>query len=224
VLNNNIEAVVSKVSKTPDDISDDETKSIVEKLCDKYFDVRATGAVLATGLLKGQTYAQVRGPLQVSFSRSIDPVQIIPITMTRGCVTNDKEIVRGKEVDNDKGRTMGSKTIVPYGCYVCKISINAGDAARTGFDEKDLDLTLKALTMMFDQDKSAARSQMAAQKLFVFKHSSSLGEAPSNKLFEAIKITKKPEVKFPRSFSDYTVTVDSDTLKKWSGVDLIEKL
>jgi CRISPR-associated protein Csd2 len=223
VLNNCIKTVVDKVVKNPDDISNDDTVSVVSGLCDKYFDIRSFGAVLATGLLKGQPFAQVRGPIQVGFSRSIDPIQTTPFTITRNCVTDEKERnSQGKEVDNTKGRTMGSKSIISYGAYICKISINGGDAKRTGFSQEDLDLVLKSLTLMFDQDKSSARSQMATQKLFVFKHKTEMGDAPSNKLFDAIKIQKKSEVKFPRSFSDYEVMVDTDSLKKWNGVELTE--
>jgi CRISPR-associated protein Csd2 len=223
ILNNCIKTVVDETVKDSKDMSDENAASVVEGLCDKYFDIRSFGSVLSTGLLKGQQSAQVRGPVQVGFSRSLDPIQTIPITITRNCVTDEKERnARGEEVENTKGRTMGSKNIIPYGAYICKISVNGGDAKRTGFSQEDLDLLLKSLTLMFDQDKSSARSQMATQKLFVFKHKTELGDAPSNKLFDAIKIQKKPDVKFPRSFLDYDVSVDTDSLLKWSGVKLTE--
>jgi len=227
ILNNSIKSVVDGITKDPKkdpkNITDKETISAADELCDKYFDIRSFGAMLSTGMLKGQLFAQVRGPVQVSFSRSIDSILTIPITITRDCVTDEKEKNnRGEEIENTKGRTMGSKNIIPYGAYVCKISVNAGDAHRTGFSQEDLDLVLKSLTLMFDQDKSAARNQMATQKLFVFKHKTALGDAPSNKLFDAIHIKKKNDVKYPRSFSDYEITIDTESLTKWNGVELIE--
>jgi CRISPR-associated protein Csd2 len=175
-------------------------------LCKRYYDVRAFGAVMSTGPNAGQ----VRGPVQFSFSRSVEP--ILPMEL---CIT------RVTDVDKEEGE-MGRKNIIPYGLYVCHGFINANLAKETGFSDADLELLWEALKNMFDHDRSAARTEVAAQKLIVFRHSSLLGNAPANKLFELVKVERKPEVKFARKFADYTVSIDKAGLP--AGVEVVEML
>ncbi|MDE5882152.1 MAG: type I-C CRISPR-associated protein Cas7/Csd2 [Muribaculaceae bacterium] len=173
-----------------------------QALCDRYYDIRAFGAVIATKDKQGQ----VRGPIQLTFGRSVDPVVSINHAITRMAVT--------KESDKDKERTMGRKATVPYGLYVAHGFVNANLANQTGFNQDDLQLLWDALTNMFDNDRSAARGMMAARKLIVFEHSSKLGNAPAHKLFDLVEVHKKPEVDSPRSFADYEVTVNKSALPK----------
>jgi CRISPR-associated protein Csd2 len=183
-------------------------------MCQNFYDIRTFGAVLSVG----DNCGQVRGPVQLNFSRSIDPIVQQEVTITRLTVTREEEA--------DKERTMGRKHIVPYGLYRVEGYISAklaNDPTKgTGFSEEDLDLFWEALINMFEHDRSAARGKMATRRLFVFKHDSDLGNAPAHKLFELVKVQRKPEANPPRSFSDYEVTVDeADVLKV---VKLIEKL
>ena len=173
----------------------DQKDAAKKALCDKYFDIRAFGAVIATKDKQGQ----VRGPIQLTFARSVDPIATEEHSITRMAVT--------KEADMNKERTMGRKSTVPYGLYVCHGFISASLARQTGFDEDDLRLFWEALKNMFDVDHSAARGLMSAQKLLVFKHDSVLGNAPANKLFDLVKI-KKTCNGVARKFSDYEVDVD----------------
>lgn len=183
-------------------------------MCANFFDIRTFGAVLSTGLNCGQ----VRGPVQLNFSRSIDPIVQQEVTITRQTVTREEEA--------DKERTMGRKHIVPYGLYRVEGYISAklaNDPTKgTGFSEEDLELLWEAIINMFEHDRSAARGKMATRKLFVFKHESELGNAPAHKLFELIQVERKPEVNPPRSFNDYVVMVDWDKVP--SGVTLTEKI
>ncbi|MDE7419479.1 MAG: type I-C CRISPR-associated protein Cas7/Csd2 [Muribaculaceae bacterium] len=179
-----------------------------QALCDKYYDIRAFGAVIATKDKQGQ----VRGAIQFTFGRSVDPVVSLNHAITRMAVT--------KESDKDKERTMGRKATVPYGLYVAHGFVNANLANQTGFNKDDLQLLWEALGNMFDNDRSAARGLMSARKLIVFEHDSKLGNAPANKLFDLVKITKLPDVESPRSFSDYEVTIDKEKLPK--GVSIKE--
>lgn len=183
-------------------------------MCENFFDVRTFGAVMTTEVNCGQ----VRGPVQLNFSRSIDPITQQEVTITRQAVTRIEEL--GKE------RTMGRKHIVPYGLYRVEGYISArlaNDPVKgTGFSEDDLALLWEALLNMFEHDHSAARGKMATRKLVVFKHASDLGNAPSHRLFERVRVTRKPEVVVPRSFPDYIVTIDRDKVPE--GVEIIEKL
>lgn len=179
-----------------------------QALCDKYFDIRAFGAVIATKDKQGQ----VRGTVQLTFGRSVDPVVSLSHAITRMAVT--------KESDKDKERTMGRKATVPYGLYVVHGFVNANLANQTGFNDADLQLLWDALGNMFDHDRSAARGLMSARKLIAFEHDSKLGNAPANKLFDLVKVEKKPEVESPRSFADYKVTIDTEKLPK--GVTINE--
>lgn len=183
-------------------------------MCANFFDVRTFGAVMTTDVNCGQ----VRGPVQINFSRSIDPITQQEVTITRQAVTRPEDL--GKE------RTMGRKHIVPYGLYRAEGYVSAKLANEpqkgTGFTDEDLGLLWDALKEMFEHDHSAARGKMATRKLIVFKHQSDLGNAPSHKLFERVQVARKPEAIMPRQFSDYMVTVDYDALP--DGVEIIEML
>ncbi len=183
-------------------------------MCQNFYDIRTFGAVLSVG----DNCGQVRGPVQLNFSRSIDPIVQQEVTITRLTVTREEEA--------DKERTMGRKHIVPYGLYRVEGYISAklaNDPTKgTGFSEEDLELFWEALVNMFEHDRSAARGKMATRRLFVFKHDSDLGNAPAHKLFELVKVSKKPEANPPRSFGDYEVVVDKAGVPQ--GVELIEKL
>ena len=178
-------------------------------MCKTYFDVRSFGAVIATSGKQDQ----VRGPIQLTFARSVSPIIPKENTITRMAVT--------KESDLQKERTMGSKATVPYGLYVCHGFISANLAQQTGFSEEDLSLFWDALKNMFDVDRSAARGLMSAQKLIVFKHDSILGNAPANKLFNLVNV-EKTCIGAPRKFEDYIVTIDYQNLP--SGVTIEEMI
>lgn len=186
---------------------DDSVKSAKDKtaaarafMCKNYYDIRTFGAVMSTGKNAGQ----VRGPIQLTFARSMDPIATAEHSITRMAVATEKEA----EKQNGDNRTMGRKATIPYGLYVCHGFISASLAKQTGFSEEDLNLFFEALKNMFDVDRSAARGLMSAQKLIVFKHDSVLGNAPANKLFDLVKIEKNTDAA-PRSFKDYTMTVDT---------------
>ena len=181
----------------------DKTSAARNVMCHKYYDIRAFGAVMSTGKNAGQ----VRGPIQLTFARSVDPIATAEHSITRMAVATEKEA----EKQSGDNRTMGRKATVPYGLYVCHGFISASLAKQTGFSEEDLDLFFEALKNMFDVDRSAARGLMSAQKLIVFRHDSILGNAPANKLFDLVSIEKNtPDA--PRSFKDYTVTIDKSNL------------
>jgi CRISPR-associated protein Cas7/Csd2, subtype I-C/DVULG len=169
-----------------------------EAMCKKYYDVRTFGAVLSTGKNAGQ----VRGPIQLTFARSIDPIVFLEHAITV-CVARDTQKSYASQIS-----IQGRKSTIPYGLYVCHGFVSASLAKQTGFTEDDLNLFWQALTNMFDVDRSAARGLMSAQKLIVFKHENELGNAPANKLFDLVTIERKPECQVARSFSDYTVSID----------------
>ncbi|PWI57576.1 type I-C CRISPR-associated protein Cas7/Csd2 [Sulfoacidibacillus thermotolerans] len=177
-------------------------------MCDKYYDIRAFGAVMTTGVNCGQ----VRGPVQFSFAKSIDPISPQEITITRMAVTNER--------DAEKERTMGRKSIVPYGLYRMEGFVSAPLANQTNFGEEDLELLWSALLNMFDHDRSAARGKMATQKLIIFEHSTVLGNAPAHKLFNLVKVTRKSGVDIARSFDDYEMLIGEAP----QGVTIIERL
>ncbi|MBQ0121645.1 MAG: type I-C CRISPR-associated protein Cas7/Csd2 [Bacteroidales bacterium] len=176
----------------------DKTEAARMFMCKNYYDIRTFGAVMTTGKNAGQ----VRGAVQLTFARSIDPVAAMEHSITRMAVTTEKEA----EKQGGDNRTMGRKATVPYGLYVCHGFISANLAQQTGFDEDDLQLFWDALTGMFDCDRSAARGMMSPQKLIVFKHDSVLGNAPANKLFDLVEVKKTCDGA-PRSFKDYEVTI-----------------
>jgi len=202
------DAVKSKVK------NGDKTEAARKWMCSNYYDIRTFGAVMSTGKNAGQ----VRGPIQLTFGRSVDPVVALEHSITRMAVATEAEA----EKQGGDNRTMGRKFTVPYGLYYSKGFISAHLAAQTGFDEVDLELFWEALKNMFDHDHSAARGMMSTRKLIVFKHSTALGSAPAHKLFDAIKIEKKDQTKPTRSFDDYTVTIDKSSIPE--GVEVIEML
>lgn len=180
-------------------------------MCKNFFDVRTFGAVMSTGVNCGQ----VRGPVQLTFARSVDPIIAQEHSITRMAVATEAE---AEKQDGDN-RTMGRKHTVPYGLYAAHGFVSSFLAKQTGFSEDDLDLLWQALAQMFEHDRSAARGEMATRGLYIFKHDSELGNAPAHVLFERIKAERKVDV--PRSFADYDVTVDEATLP--AGVSLLRK-
>ena len=197
----------SEIDKAHDD---EEVKKAKDKtaaarlfMCKNYYDIRTFGAVMSTGKNAGQ----VRGPIQFTFARSVDPIATAEHSITRMAVATENEA----EKQNGDNRTMGRKATVPYGLYVCHGFISASLAKQTGFSEEDLQLFFEALKNMFDVDRSAARGLMSAQKLIVFRHDSILGNAPANKLFDLVKIEKNTDNP-PRAFGDYTVTIDKNAI------------
>lgn len=177
----------------------DKTEAARMFMCKNYYDIRTFGAVMSTGKNAGQ----VRGAIQLTFARSVDTIATAEHSITRMAVATEKEA----EKQGGDNRTMGRKATVPYGLYVCHGFVSANLAQQTGFSEEDLELFWDALKNMFDVDRSATRGLMSAQKLIVFKHDSVLGNAPANKLFDLVKVEKVCDGA-PRSFSDYTVTID----------------
>ena len=180
---------------------------VTKFMCDNFFDIRSFGAVMTTGVNCGQ----VRGPVQMCFAESVDPVMPMEMSITRMAVT--------KEEDAEKERTMGRKQYIPYGLYRVEGFVSASLAEKTGFSQEDLDLFFSALMNMFENDRSAARGLMSSRKLFVFKHESKLGNAPAHRLFEAVKVNRLiPDAQEARSFSDYAIEVGDIP----EGVELIE--
>lgn len=207
VLDNRVEDIYA-ISKVKDAPKERKKESAKKALCEKYFDIRAFGAVIATKEKQGQ----VRGPIQMTFARSIDPIFSHAHAITRMAVT--------KEADKEKERTIGRKATVPYGLYVAHGFISANLARQTEFSEEDLKIFWEALTNMFDNDRSAARGLMSVRKIIAFEHSSELGNAPANKLFDLVTIKKANEDSTPRSFGDYVISIDKDNLPE--GVRLVE--
>lgn len=181
-------------------------------MCKNYYDVRTFGAVMTTG----ENAGQVRGPIQLTFARSIDPIVSLEHSITRMAVATEAEA----EKQSGDNRTMGRKFTVPYGLYWANGFVSAHLAGQTGFDEDDLSLFWESLKNMFDHDRSAARGTMSTCKLIVFKHSSALGNAPTHKLFDLVKVERINKDKPARSFKDYSVTIDKDSLP--AGVELLE--
>ncbi len=181
--------------------SDDERNTVRKWMCANFYDVRTFGAVMSTQVDCGQ----VRGPVQMNFSRSIDPIVQQEVTITRVTVT---------QTEADKRTEMGRKHIVPYALYRAEGYVSAKLANQpgkgTGFSEADLELLWQALANMFEHDHSASRGKMVARKLIVFKHESELGNAPSHQLFDLISVERDPEVYPPRSYKDYDVQIDRD--------------
>lgn len=183
-------------------------------LCQNFYDIRTFGAVLSTGANAGQ----VRGPAQFTFARSVDPIVSLEHSITRMAVATEAEA----EKQGGDNRTMGRKFTVPYGLYRAHGFISAPLANQTGFSEEDLQLLWEALENMFEHDHSAARGLMGTRKLFIFEHTSKMGDAPVQKLFDAITVRRKDDSKPARDFSDYTVSVDKEKIP--ANVILIERL
>jgi CRISPR-associated protein Csd2 len=182
-------------------------------MCENFYDIRTFGAVMTTEVNCGQ----VRGPVQLAFAKSVEPIIPQEVSITRMAVTTKAEAEK-QQGDN---RTMGRKHIVPYGLYVAHGFVSAPLAEKTGFSDDDLNLLWDALANMFEHDRSAARGLMSSRKLIVFKHENKLGNAPAHKLFDLVQVNRAAGSSGPaRSFSDYAVTVGQAP----SGVQIIEKL
>ena len=172
-------------------------------MCEHFYDIRTFGAVMTTFVKNKLNCGQVRGPVQISFAQSIDPIVPNEITITRTAITTEADAA-------EKTTEMGRKSIVPYGLYRAEGFVSANLARKTtGFSEDDLNLLWEAIINMFEHDHSAARGKMAVRELIVFKHATELGNT-SYKLFDAVHVTKKEGVIAPRSYSDYTVTIDEE--------------
>ena len=212
--------------------NDEEAISLRRFMCDNFFDVRTFGAVMSTGINCGQ----VRGPVQLSFARSIEPVVPLEISITRMAATSEKENAGREKGDGDErreNRTMGRKHIVPHGLYRAHGFVSAKLAERTGFSQTDLAFLWEALANMFEHDHSAARGEMSTRKLIVFKHASALGNAPAHALFDRVTVGRVAgdEIRLPgdprldnlppaRRFSDYRVEIARDGLPE--GVEIIQ--
>lgn len=174
-------------------------------MCQNFFDIRTFGAVMTTFVKGALNCGQVRGPVQLGFARSVDPIVPQEVTITRVAITTEADAEK-------KGTEMGRKHIVPYGLYRAEGFVSANLARKTtGFSDEDLQLLWQAILNMFENDHSAARGKMAVRELIIFKHDSELGNAPSYKLFDAVTVARKDGIAVPRSYQDYTVTV-ADTL------------
>jgi len=224
----------AKTEKKLSPRTDEEEAKVRKFMCDNYFDVRTFGAVMSTGINCGQ----VRGPVQLSFARSIERIMPLEISITRMAATNEAEAkdrkTDGEDKDRRDNRTMGRKHIVPYGLYRAHGYVSAPLAKRTGFDEADLEFLWTTLGNMFDHDRSAARGEMQARRLIVFRHDSALGNAPAGPLFDRVTVARRHQgadydpdgpgtdnLPPARAFSDYAVHVDGAGMP--AGVTLIER-
>ena len=188
-----------KEAKKKDDQLDEKIRDV---MCQTFFDIRAFGAVMTTFVKGALNCGQVRGPVQLGFARSVDPILPQEVTITRVAITTESDAEK-------KGTEMGRKYIVPYGLYRAEGYISANLARKTtGFSEDDLNLLWQAILNMFELDHSAARGKMAVRELIVFRHDSELGNAPAYKLFDLVTAERKPGVVTPRAYRDYTVSVD----------------
>jgi len=203
VLNNQHKQAYSALGIEPEakKLPKEEAKAreLTAWMCKNFFDVRAFGAVMTTEVNTGQ----VRGPIQMAFATSVEPVLPLEVSITRVAVTNERDL--------EKERTMGRKHILPYGLYRAHGFISAKLAERTGFSEEDLKLFWRALTNLFEHDRSAARGEMSARKLIVFKHDNPMGNAPAHMLFDKVKVARVGDSSAPaRSFGDYRVEIDQN--------------
>jgi CRISPR-associated protein Csd2 len=203
ILNNTNKNAYDSLKLEPEEkkLPKDEKQAakVTEFMCDSFYDIRAFGAVMTTKVNCGQ----VRGPVQFSFSKSIDPIVQQEVSITRIAVTDESDKAA------ESGHTMGKKFIVPYGLYRMEGYISPYFAKQTGFSDDDKDVLFDALKNMFEHDRSAARGKMAVRKLYVFKHDSELGNAQAHKLFELISVKRKDESKPARAFGDYEISVQA---------------
>lgn len=183
---------------------------IKERLCKDYFDVRMFGAVLSTGDFNA---GQVRGPVQLTFARSLDPVLPLDLTITRVAITRAQDRER-KETE------MGQKPMIPYGLYLAKGHYNPYLGEQTGVSMEDLEVFWAALGSMLEFDRSASRGEMACRGCYIFSHDTPLGNAPSHKLFDLVSVRRKADVQAPRLFQDYVVTVTDPSMANFKGVSL----
>lgn len=212
--------------------NEDEAVRLRDFMCRNFFDVRAFGAVMSTGINTGQ----VRGPVQMTFAQSVEPIVPQEISITRMAATNEaekKQRSEGQEEGNDRtdNRTMGRKYIVPYGLYRSHGFISAKLAERTGFSDADLDVLREAIASMFEHDRSAARGEMAMRKAIVFKHANALGNAPAHSLFDRVKVGRNVDGEFrnidrrldnlppAREFADYKIEIDRNGLPEGVEID-----
>ena len=184
--------------------SADDVSQARQWMCQNFFDVRTFGAVMSTGVNCGQ----VRGPVQLTFARSVEPIVALEHSITRMAVATEGEAEK-QQGDN---RTMGRKHTVPYGVYVAHGFVSSFLAKQTGFGEDDLELVFQALSQMFEHDRSAARGEMSTRGLYVFKHDSELGNAPAHALFDRLQVTPKEPGAVARSFDAYSVVFDGQSL------------
>ncbi len=215
--------------------NDEEAQELRKFMCRNFFDVRTFGAVMSTGINCGQ----VRGPVQLTFAHSVEPIVPQEISITRMAATSEKEKAEREAGSDDNtrtdNRTMGRKHIVPYGLYRAHGFVSAKLAERTGFSESDVAFLFEALTNMFEHDRSAARGEMTSRKLIIFKHANSLGNAPAHALFERVKVGRSVNGEYreingassdnfspARSFSDYCIKIEREGLP--DGVEMIERL
>ena len=221
-LNTSDKEACAYVGVDPDKLKDAKKKDehLDEKLrdfmCSNFYDIRTFGAVMTTFVKGALNCGQVRGPVQLGFARSVDPILPQEVTITRVAITTEEDAAK-------KGTEMGRKFIVPYGLYRAEGFVSANLARKTtGFDEDDLALLWKAILNMFENDRSAARGMMAVRKLVIFKHDSELGNAPAWKLFKLVDVQRKPEIAAPRSFEDYQFSVDTDHLPQGVTCQIME--
>jgi len=210
ILNNLINEI-EPAKKDKEKRTGDEVETARQNMCKKYFDIRTFGAVLTTGANAGQ----VRGPIQFTFARSVDPVIASEHSITRMAVTTQEDA----DKQGGDNRTMGRKFTIPYGLYKAHGFISASFAKQTGFTAEDLNLFWEALQNMFEDDRSAARGLMCAQKLIIFKHSNKLGSAPVQDLFKRVSIERNGDLEKPaRDFSDYIVKLDDVKIEEFKKV------
>ena len=185
-------------------------------MCRNFYDIRTFGAVMTTFVKASLNCGQVRGPVQLGFARSIDPIVSQEVTITRVAITTEKDA-------ENKSTEMGRKNIVPYALYRVEGYISANLARKvTGFSEDDLELLWEAIINMFENDHSAARGKMAVRELIVFKHSKELGDCPAYKLFDSVEVKRKDDVVYPRKYQDYTINICEDMIP--DTVELIRKI
>ncbi|MCX4317845.1 MAG: type I-C CRISPR-associated protein Cas7/Csd2 [Lachnospiraceae bacterium] len=193
--------VTDKTIKAKKKEDPDLDRKLRDWMCQNFYDIRAFGAVMTTFVKEHLNCGQVRGPVQLGFARSIDPIVPQEVTITRVAITTEEDAEK-------KGTEMGRKYVVPYGLYRCEGYVSANLARKTtGFSEEDLQLLWEAILNMFEHDHSAARGKMAVRELIVFRHDSELGNAPAYKLFETVQIHRKETVEIPRSYQDYEVSI-----------------
>ncbi len=213
--------------------NDTEARAVQSFMCENFFDIRTFGAVLSTGINAGQ----VRGPVQIAFARSVEPVLPLEVSITRMAATNEAELDARKAPEDQKRgdlRTMGRKHVIPYGLYRAEVFVSAHLARKTGFGPGDLDLLTEALTGMFEHDRSAARGKMATRALIEFRHDTALGRAPAHKLFDRVTVQRVIDGEIhdighridnappARAFVDYRIAIDRDDLPQ--GVTIVEHI
>jgi CRISPR-associated protein Csd2 len=199
-----------KIDPKDSKASRENSKALAKFMCQTFYDIRAFGAVMTTRVNCGQ----VRGPVQMGFARSIDPIVPQEVSITRMAVTNERDV--------EKERTMGRKHIVPYALYRAEGFVSAPLAEQTGFSQDDLELLWQAFESMFEHDRSATRGKMATRKLVIFEHSTKLGNAHAHQLFESVKVSRRDASRPARSFSDYDVSINRENIP--ATVAVIERV